>query len=533
MFKSSFKKITVWICSLAVICGGLCSCSSAPSDSFSYPISEMPEVLDPQIASSNAELTVVENCMEGLVRLDRESKVIPAAAESWDVSPDGRVYTFRLRKSGKWYVNTQNRELVGESFDNRVTAKDFVFAIERAVDKTTDAPDFSALSSVEGARARHSGRNVALGVYAKDDYTLVIKLKSKDSGFLKSLANSVFMPCNKEFFEATQGRYGRAVKYTLCNGAFVLTNIGDESVTFARNEEYSGEAKAKPSNVTLYLEEDEQAALEKFSDGTYDAMPMPDYYGDKTSFGDKVTYQSYKDTVWVLACNMKSSYGGSDSFRKALMKSVEIPTSGAPDGFTPANGIIPDICTAQGENYRKAAGKVQGVKKDVKAAVGFYESSLDSLGLESASFKVLCPDFLEDYTKLLVQSWQKNLGTSFAATIESLPLGELKGRVSSGDYTFAVCPLGADSESTAAFLNQFALSDNSFGYKSSTFNGILADGNSIGNLKNAEEHIVRRSLLLLPLLSSESYYMINKNISGIYFYAFGGKVNFVGAVRSK
>ena len=65
--------------------------------------------------------------MEGLYRLDKDNKPIPAAAESSTKSEDGKKYTFKLRKDAKW------------SNGEPVTAKDFVYAWQRLLDKNTAA----------------------------------------------------------------------------------------------------------------------------------------------------------------------------------------------------------------------------------------------------------------------------------------------------------------------------------------------------------------------------------------------------------
>ncbi|PGK50215.1 peptide ABC transporter substrate-binding protein, partial [Bacillus cereus] len=70
---------------------------------------------------------ILGNTMEGLYRLDKENKPIPAAAESSTKSEDGKKYTFKLRKDAKW------------SNGDPVTAKDFVFAWQRLLDKNTAA----------------------------------------------------------------------------------------------------------------------------------------------------------------------------------------------------------------------------------------------------------------------------------------------------------------------------------------------------------------------------------------------------------
>ena len=192
------KKIISLLLVIAVLVS-LCSCSkikslfsSGEEQSFSYPVAAMPESLDPQIASGEAELIIIENCMEGLVRLNEKGEVIPAVAQSWDVSADGLQYTFHLNPAAVWSVDTEDEDFTVKNFNKHITADDFVFAVSRAVKKETNAPDFGAVSLIKNAgKINASGSNDtgSLGIQAIDAHTLRITLESANSAFLKSLTN--------------------------------------------------------------------------------------------------------------------------------------------------------------------------------------------------------------------------------------------------------------------------------------------------------------------------------------------------------
>ena len=138
------------------------------------------------------------------------------------------MYTFHLRQGAKWNVKntsqsanskelTKAQELMGETFNPDITANDFVFALQRACEKNTDAPLFSSISNIVNASKIHSGKmkSSKLGVKAIDDYTLEIKLKSADGGFLNVLSTAIAMPCNEDYFNATKGRYGLGLDYSI------------------------------------------------------------------------------------------------------------------------------------------------------------------------------------------------------------------------------------------------------------------------------------------------------------------------------
>src|SRR6478609_9227323 len=77
--------------------------------------SEDPESLDPHKTSTVNEAHILRDLFQGLVMQDSKAELIPGAAESWTVSKDGAVYTFKLRADGKWSDGTP------------VTADDFVY----------------------------------------------------------------------------------------------------------------------------------------------------------------------------------------------------------------------------------------------------------------------------------------------------------------------------------------------------------------------------------------------------------------------
>ena len=69
-----------------------------------YPFSGNVNSYDPQVAATQDEFLIAENCFEGLVRRDDEGNITPGCAESWQVSEDGLSYTFKLKQGLRWYI---------------------------------------------------------------------------------------------------------------------------------------------------------------------------------------------------------------------------------------------------------------------------------------------------------------------------------------------------------------------------------------------------------------------------------------------
>lgn len=116
----------------------LTSCSNDSSSSDPYPGqatkddnqlvvnigSDMPSI-DPQQSSDNSSSRVIEDIFEGLVDYNQKSEVIPTGASSWDISKDGKAYTFHLRRNAKW------------TNGDPVTADDYVYSYRRSVTPET------------------------------------------------------------------------------------------------------------------------------------------------------------------------------------------------------------------------------------------------------------------------------------------------------------------------------------------------------------------------------------------------------------
>ena len=130
-----------------------------------------PESLDPHKTSTVGEAHILRDLFEGLVMPDARGDLIPGAAESWTISDDGTVYTFKLRADAVW------------SNGDPVTADDFVYAFGRLQDPATGAEYASMLYVIKNAEAINSGKAKPeeIGARAIDPQTLEITLECADA----------------------------------------------------------------------------------------------------------------------------------------------------------------------------------------------------------------------------------------------------------------------------------------------------------------------------------------------------------------
>ncbi len=128
-----------------------------------YVIEQEPSTLDPAKSTTSPEATVQLQLFDGLVRLNDESEPEAALAKSWDISDDGREYTFHLRPDLKW------------SNGEPLTAHDFEYAWKRVLDPEVHADNAYMLYVLKNGEAFNNGDATAddVGVKATDDNTLV------------------------------------------------------------------------------------------------------------------------------------------------------------------------------------------------------------------------------------------------------------------------------------------------------------------------------------------------------------------------
>jgi ABC-type transport system substrate-binding protein len=121
-------------------------------------------VLNPLLRTSSTDQSVRELIFEPLLRLDSRGAVVPGLAESWEISPDGKMYTFKLRRGVKFHN------------DQEMTAEDAKFAVDWTLNPRNAAYGREELALVERAETA-------------DPYTLRMYLKQPSAAFLAMLTS--------------------------------------------------------------------------------------------------------------------------------------------------------------------------------------------------------------------------------------------------------------------------------------------------------------------------------------------------------
>ena len=524
------KILSLFLALVAAI--SLCACGGSSEDILILPIESDPICLDPQVADSKEAKLMIANCFEGLVRLDKDYKIIPGVAESWEISKDGLTYTFKLRKDTHWKLLNSFEDVLPEGYKDtyrtQVIAADFVYGISRALDPATQAGDAEKLFSIKNASAVNSGKQPtsALGISAQDDSTLVITLERADPDFLRILTLPVAMPCHEEFFKATHAKYCLDLKYTFCNGPFYLSRWAeDNTLSMYKNDEYKGNVKVNPDELYFYVNTEEASVVMKIRQRTYDCAFLSEAAKNELSDNDKLSNYSTENMIYGLCFNCSDSVLSDEDMRRALAmvtKTSEL-TANSDNAFT--KGIVPD-CVRYGENsYREAAGNVSGIAYNEQQALTLWKKGLKKLDITTAEVVITCAEENAPLMQQTIQNWQRVFSTSILAKVEVKTAEQISTMIYNTSYQVLYHKITTDSSTVTDTLKKFTSdsSSNIFGFADKnydkTVNSIITTYSGAAKLNgcvNAEKYILDKAVFL-PMLGGSSYAVVNKGVDGLYF----------------
>lgn len=244
----------------------LCADVSAAADVLRIGNGPEPETLDPHRVEGVSAGNIVRDLFEGLTAVGDDGSAIPAAARSWEVSDDGRVYRFHLRDDLRW------------SNGDTVVAADFVFGLQRSVTPDTGSSFARMFEPVRNAAAIIDGRLPAhqLGVQAVDARTLQVTLDAPTPALPGMLAHPSAFPVHRASLSAHGSGFARPERL-VSNGAYRLAGwVVQSHVELERNPHYR--AAAAIPWVRYLVTEDIHAELQRFRAGeldiTYEIPPL-------------------------------------------------------------------------------------------------------------------------------------------------------------------------------------------------------------------------------------------------------------------
>ena len=223
-----------------------------------------PESLDPHIVTGIAEMRITKALFEGLTKLDpRTAAPIPALAERWEISPDGRTYTFHLRTNAVW------------STGEPITSADVVYSWMRALSPGTAGDYAGQLFYINGAEDFYNGKlkdASQIGIRAPDAYTVRVELNAPLAFFLELCSFPTLAVVPRQSIQKHGDRWLHA-RPLPTSGAFQLGawRVNDK-VRLLRNPRYWDNAQTASEIIDVLPTGSPNTALNLFETGVADIV---------------------------------------------------------------------------------------------------------------------------------------------------------------------------------------------------------------------------------------------------------------------
>lgn len=360
-----------------------------------------PITLDPAISADMTSHTYVMHIFSGLVRLDQDLNIVPDIAESWQKSPDGKAYTFQLRRGVKFHDGKE------------VKAGDFKYSWERACDPDTrsgTAPTY--LGDIVGARDMLAGNAAEIsGVEVIGDYALRVTIDAPKAYFLDKLAYPTAFVVEKNDVES--GQYWWLEPNG--TGPFKLVEwTPGQQLVLQRSEIYYGEPAKLQTVIFSLLPADPMALYEK---GEIDVVPVYSAYIDRASDGTNPLHLELAVTtelsLYYIGFNTVRPPFDDVNIRRAFCLAVDkerIVKVILRDMVNEAGGILPPGLPGYNEALEGLDYNVEEAKQLIAASTYGDVSNLPPITMTVDGYN----NYIPNYLGAIIQEWQQNLGVEIS-----------------------------------------------------------------------------------------------------------------------
>ena len=462
-----------------------------------------PGSLDPHRTQGVPGSNIGRDLFEGLMSEAADGTVIGGAAESWELSDDGKTYRFSLRPEARW------------SNGDPVTADDFVYSLRRSLDPATLSNYTFILNPILNAEEVAAGQlpTSEVGVRALDTHTLEIQLENTTPYFLGLLTHSASYPVHPPSVETHGNQYARPGNL-VSNGAYRLEEwVVQSHVKLVRNENYRDNGNTTIDEVWYYPTEDQTAELSRFRAGELDlsnAIPKRQVDWILENLPDELVISPYLGVYYFGFNTTRPPFENNPELRRALSLAVDrdiITGQVTNAGEVPAYGWVPPVQNYTGQQMPEAAWTQE---ERVAEARRLY--ALAGYSDENPLRTRILYNTQEDHKRIAVaiaSMWKQTLGVEveilnqewkvFLDTRQQKIETEVYRSGWIGDYNDAY-----------TFAELFASGGglNHTGYSSPDYDRLLGEASAEGDLKRRAELLQQAERVLLEDLP----------IMPLYFY---------------
>ncbi len=504
-----------------------CGKSGAGSNEqvFRYALEAEPATLDPAKSTAIPESLVELQIFEGLTRLDAKDQPVAGVAEKWEVSADGLTYTFHLRAGAKW-AN-------GEP----VTAQDFAFAWQRALNPETASENAYMLFPVKNAQAYNEKKlpSEQLGVKALNERTLEVTLEKPTAYFLSLVAFHAFYPVHQKTVTASPDKWANEVTTLIGNGPFKISQwTHSGKIEFIKNDQYWDTAAVKLAKMEWPISDSQTTRLAMVENNQVDMMVEPPVVEhDRLTQAGLLKIAPYLG-IYYYVFNTQAAPFDNPQVRKAFAQAVNreaLVKNVVKGGKKPAYAwVAPGLINpASGKDFREESGNYAledaGQAKKLLADAGYP----DGKGLPPVTLTFNTSELHKSIAEAMQEMWKQNLGITVNLTNqESKVFLEARNH---GDYQIARASWVGDYADPMTFMDVFKDPDNDANYTNPAYNRLVEQAQSTLDQQvrmqamHAAEKILFDDAVIIPVYYTTQPFISKPYVKG-YFWSVLGLADF-------
>ena len=475
---------------------------------------------DPALATDEVAFNLIANTMEGLYRLDKDGNAIPALAEGEpEVNEDETVYTFTLRDA-EW------------SNGEPVTANDFVYAWQRAVDPATGSQYAYIMNTVKNAEAINTGDTPKeeLGVKAIDEKTLEVTLERPDPSFLSLTSFGTFTPINEAFATEKGEDFTTGPENLLYNGPFTWTKWDrEQGYVLTKNESYWDAENVALDSVDVKVVKETSTVVNLYEAGDVDYAGLASE--QVAAFQEDEDYNTgLRSAIGYFKFNHEDELFSDVNARKAIARAVD--PSGIIDqllnnGSVATTSFIPKdfIKYEDGTDYTEG---VEYFKTNTEEAASLWEEVTggEATTIELLSFDSEVSKQISEYMKGQIESNLPNVTVEIAQQ----PFNNKLEREAKGDYQMSFALWGPDYQDPLTNLGIFTSDNgqNDINYSSSEYDKLIDEASAETSIdarydlfKEAEALLIEQDQAIMPIYQAGVAYLIRPNVENFNRQLFG------------
>jgi len=478
---------------------------------------ELP-TFDPVLAEDGNTYRVINDLFAGLVDFDQSNRPIPGMAKNWEISSDGKIYTFHLRDNLKF------------SDGSPITADDFVFSWRRLVDPKTGSSYAFLLKDVLNGQKIIDGKEKPerLGVIALDPKTVVVHLEHPTNAFLSYITTPNVFVVPRKVVE----KYGQdwtKPENMVTSGAYILKeHVVNGYILATKYPNYYEESTVKITNVKYFPFTDTNASLSNFKTGALDTtwqnVPIDQYQQLKKQFPEELHTFKWERMDYLNLNFQLPKFANNLKLRQALAMAInreDLTEKILGAGQSPLYSMVtPTIENGKYSSLNYSWSNLPRDKQIQMAKELYKEAGYGPNNPLTITLKYQTNDLYKKVMISVMSMWQETLGVKVKLVNEEMKV--LFPELKNGNYEVAQGRWGADYNSVTTYTPLFICNNgnNRSHYCNKEYDTIIAQAEATSNPDQQEKlykqalQIAMNDYAIIPLYEPTHQRLVTKRVKG-------------------